>query len=151
MFRRMSSAIIKESFKNVPLVSLRLLVKVGLAVVTDQPGGSNGFIHTAFLSCLGQVQTVEQVVHCSTWPLRDPGCQGACPCPLQHVVSRVALDTDIRLADGEGRKWRIARPGHLPLATFSCKKAGRYDPAVGPGRCLVWPCTEQCATVISIF
>lgn len=51
MFRRMSSAIIKESFKNVPLVSLRLLVKVGLAVVTDQPGGSNGFIHTAsFLS-----------------------------------------------------------------------------------------------------
>ena len=79
---------------------------------------------------------VEQEALCSTRPLRDPGYQRACT--LQHVVSRVSPDTDIRAADGEGRKWRIARPGYLLLAAFSCKKAGKYEPAVGPGKMSHW-------------
>lgn len=60
------------------LVSWRLLVKIMLAVVTDKPWGFNGLVHRQFLSCLGEVQMVKQVVLCSTRPLMDSGCQRLC-------------------------------------------------------------------------
>lgn len=80
-----------------------------LADVTDKPEGFNGLIQRELLSCLGDVEMVGQMVLCSTRPLKDPGSQRLCP--LQPIVSRLVLDIDIRLADGEGRKWKTARAG----------------------------------------
>lgn len=123
MFKRMPNESQGESFKNLPLVSPGLLVKVMLAAVKGKPGGFNDFILRQFL--VGWSPGGGQVVLCSPPPLRDSGYQKHSHFNILFPGSSWTSTSTWQV--GRGEQGGPSGLAHFPLATCSCKKPGKND------------------------